>query len=1005
MGYEMQGFGRNTIAANAAVAASIAAMANEYVKFNEAATRAGMAMEMETGQIDALQAALLDTSESVGAFSAADLAEGVRLWAAGTGETVQSTEQLNRVLQDTVSIQQLASMNATDLGSAVNYVGGIMHEYGMNVQDVGTITATLNYVAAKTFANVDDLGEAFKMVGPIANSMGISFTETAASLALLSDQNIKGTMAGRAFRQMLIQLNKPSADYSETMNEILGLSKEAGDAWQDIIFPKGQFTGMAEYIGVLAEKLSKYTEAEKNRKLAVLATANSLPSLVALTNEQIKVQDKGINVISVFEKTMTGQIDAEVLAYKAWYEETEGLPYSTEGAIAKMTGMWETFTQSHAYRVEKMKRQWETATIRMGEAFTDDLLPTVEAVMDRITGIADFFERNPWVRSVLTSSVVGSMGVGVGALGLGYVTQVGADVAMLTTALSKGGSLAKIGIWLGSHGVTLVSSLKFLAGAGGVIALSAGIIALTKQLSSEQRAAEAKMVAEYPKEVQELMDAAFRTQAFGLPGWTPTTDKGEELYAQATGLGLPNVANALFLPPLTIDQMKKVLDALDQEINATAREIAESVARIRVAHYALGREIDVELPASSSRWSPEDIRAKYEPKAEFTDQEQGIIDAWGSYEDDVARIDEQLVENRQNIWSSYNDWYTKAQRDLGRNLAELADDARADDEERAAEHNDKLAELNEDYLRDMAKAQQEHDLSMRRMAEDHNDRLVDLLETGDVRGITKEMGQYKKDKKRAIEDFGLSQSERQTEYDKQRQDQQKAYAKENTDRKEQYEKRRQDLLDQFALDKADREADAAAQAAELEAQAVADKKRRGDTLMDELAEEKGFTSALRKEYEKRLEDAEAFWRGNSEIAVAWWKKTFDALGLTNETLDKAYEDLLASENTEQGVGAGGTKATDERLGTARKSTADFMTLIDPASIGALAGSATPERYNLGAQVVMTQPMVNVQYTANQTFSGMKAEDKAWFSREAKTQISAAMLEVADLVRKGKRGTL
>jgi small-conductance mechanosensitive channel len=305
----------------------------------------------------------------------------------------------------------------------------------------------------------------------------------------------------------------------------------------------------------------------------------------------------------------------------------------------------------------------------------------------------------------------------------------------------------------------------------------------------------------------------------------------------------------------------------------------------------------------------------------------------------------------------------------------------------------------------MAKAQAEHDLNMRRMAEDHNDRLVDLLETGDVRGITKEMGQYKKDKKRAIEDFGLSQSERQTEYDKQRQDQQKAYAKENTDRQEQYEKRRQDLLDQFALDKADRQADTAEQIAELEEQAATERTKLDEKVKDELALEMGLTIGIRAEQEKRLREANEYMRANYELTVAWWKKTFDALKITNAVLDKAYEDLLASENTEQGVGAGGSKATDERLGTARKSTADFRTPMVPVSTGISRLSTTPERYNLGAQVVMTQPMVSVQYTANQTFSGMKAEDKAWFSREAKTQISAAMLEVADLVRKGKRGTL
>lgn len=977
LGYEMQGIGRTQLAMATAAAGGIALMANEYLQFNEVATRAGMAMEMNSEQMDMLQASLLDGAEAVGAFSAQDLAEGVRLWAAGTGQSVESQSDLNRILSETVSIQQLASMNASNLGETVDHVGGIMHEFGMTTADVNDITAVLNYVAAETFANVGDIGEAFKMVGPIAHSMGMSFEESAAALALLSDQNIKGTMAGRAFRQMLIQMNKPSADYNETMNEVVGLTADMGEAWKEIVFPEGEFEGMAEFIGRLAENLGKVSEAEKNRRLATLATANALPALVSLVNQQIEVQDEGINVLSAFEKAMTGQIDAEVLAYQQWYETTTGLPFSLEGALSKMNGMWETFTQSHTYRVQKMRREWETATIRMGDKFLQDVLPSVEAVVDSVTEASRLLESNPALRTLVTEGIAGGVAMGAGLIGAGYAVQVGADATILLKALK------------GTDGL-----LGLLSRAGpvaiGLVGLTAAMTALGKLITdtaaAEEREKQDDILSRFSEEAQQVFGQNFAREFFGGT-WLANTEKARELLAQVRGEpveptiypGGDELGTYAFIADIRMnaEEMAAVLRLIAQDLADRERELRASDSRF------------LDAPSGPSVWTPpRDTRL--DPR-EFTPIEQDIISTWQDYQSDIEQIDADLAMSRKNIWENYNTWYERAQRDLGRSLSRMQDDYLDDEAERIEDHQSRISEINEDALKERAKAQADHDLNLRRMAEDHHDRLIDLIEEGDVRGITKEMGQYRKDKSRAIEDFQREQGERQSDTAERIREQEDSFAKEQQKRQEQYEKRRKDAIEQLELERQDREEDAARETARLEEQAAAEKKILEDKVKDELAILMGFVTGKQALELQALKDAKLFMRLFYDIYEDGLK---DILGLLEGNIPtQSPGDLLIDEEAEM-RGVDPIEIIREREKTGSGISPDAAELDSSYWM-------TPEAYH--PQTTTREPMVQFTYAPQQTFSGMGAEDKAWYREYTQQTINESYTKLADLVKKGRRG--
>jgi len=169
LGYSLDAIGQSLTRSGRAIFDFMSQAGESYLTFNEAATRAAMAMEMQIEMQDVLEEKILDTAQALGLFSPEELAEGLRLWAAGTGEVIRTEEELNDILAQTIDIQKLAAMNVEELAGVTQIVGGIMHGFGMTLDDVTKISEILNYVAGKTFVSVADIGQAASFAAPMAH--------------------------------------------------------------------------------------------------------------------------------------------------------------------------------------------------------------------------------------------------------------------------------------------------------------------------------------------------------------------------------------------------------------------------------------------------------------------------------------------------------------------------------------------------------------------------------------------------------------------------------------------------------------------------------------------------------------------------------------------------------------------------------------------------------------------------------------------------------------------
>lgn len=115
---------------------------------------------------------------------------------------------------------QLASSAQMDLGRAADIVSNIITGYNLEIEELAHANDVL--VKAMTRSNVDleMLGESMKYAAPVAAGMGLQFEEVAASIGLLGNAGIQGSMAGTSLRGAISALVNPTKKASQMMDAL-----------------------------------------------------------------------------------------------------------------------------------------------------------------------------------------------------------------------------------------------------------------------------------------------------------------------------------------------------------------------------------------------------------------------------------------------------------------------------------------------------------------------------------------------------------------------------------------------------------------------------------------------------------------------------------------------------------------------------------------------------------------------------------------------------------------
>ncbi|KON90391.1 hypothetical protein AF332_20565 [Sporosarcina globispora] len=159
---------------------------------------------------------------------------------------------------------------------------------------------------------------AFKYVGPVANSLGMSIEEVSAAIGIMTNSGLDGSSAGTALRAALLALNNPAKEQEKLMKE-LGFSMKDGN---------GEAKSLAEMFGDLTKATKDMTQAEKVATIAKLVGTEA-------SSGMLSVMEGGVDQLEEFTKSLEDSAGASK-------EAAAIMKDNLNGAVDELTGALES---------------------------------------------------------------------------------------------------------------------------------------------------------------------------------------------------------------------------------------------------------------------------------------------------------------------------------------------------------------------------------------------------------------------------------------------------------------------------------------------------------------------------------------------------------------------------------------------------------------------------------------------------------------------------------------
>lgn len=304
--------------------------------------------------------------------------------AAGMENLASAGFNAQEIMAAMPGLLDLAAVSGGDVALASENAATALRGFNMDAGQAGHVANVFARAAADTNAEVADMGEAMKYVAPVANSMGLSIEEVAASIGIMSDAGVKGSQAGTTLRGALSRLAKPTKPMIEKMDQ-LGLS---------FYDAEGQMKPLADQIGMLQNAFKGLTPEQQQNALVTLYGQESLSGMMALVA-------KGPKALSKL---------------------TDSLKDSS-GAAAEMA---ETMQDNLQSKVEQLGGAFESGLINIGDRVFPIVKPAIEQLTSfleeklSIESVGNFFDQLGKYGSVLKSAfddVKGPVSDAIGAIG------------------------------------------------------------------------------------------------------------------------------------------------------------------------------------------------------------------------------------------------------------------------------------------------------------------------------------------------------------------------------------------------------------------------------------------------------------------------------------------------------------------------------------------------------------------------------------------------------------
>ena len=254
-----------------------------------------------------------DAAQQLGistAFSASQAAEAM-------GNLAQAGLDSEEVLVALPHTLNLAAAAGLELSRASVITTDTMNAFRLEVDDTGRIVDVLAAAGDAASTDVNQMAEALSKAGPTAAAFGISLEETTATLGVLANNGIKGSLAGTALTAAMTRLVNPLGEGEKALSE---LTLSAADFIKIGNEGEENFIGFAEAIDILTAAGATNTDI---MKIFGQEHGPKLQALMGAGSQSIRTMEKDI--------TSNGQAAAQAQT------KMQGLP----GAVKGFQSAWQ----------------------------------------------------------------------------------------------------------------------------------------------------------------------------------------------------------------------------------------------------------------------------------------------------------------------------------------------------------------------------------------------------------------------------------------------------------------------------------------------------------------------------------------------------------------------------------------------------------------------------------------------------------------------------------------
>ena len=275
-----------------------------YASFESTMSRVKALSNANNDQMEALT----EKAKEMGAqtkFSGTESAEAFTYMA-------QAGWEVQDMIDGIGGVMSLAAADGLDLATTTDIVSNALTAFGMTAKDTAEFADVLAVASSASNTNVSELGEAFKYIAPVAGAMGYSIQDASLALGLMSNNAVKGSMAGTALKTALANMAAPTDQMATAMqrygisltdsygnmkslkgvmdnlrSSLGGLSETEQTAAASTIFGKEAMAGMLAIINTSEEDYKKLAEAIDNSEGAADKMAATMQDNLAGSLEQL----------------------------------------------------------------------------------------------------------------------------------------------------------------------------------------------------------------------------------------------------------------------------------------------------------------------------------------------------------------------------------------------------------------------------------------------------------------------------------------------------------------------------------------------------------------------------------------------------------------------------------------------------------------------------------------------------------------------------------------------